>query len=94
LRGLLGKIRQSTAKGSLYLSDNTQESKKHVTKVTSEAQNTDMMEDESFEISSQSVTIPLVLKALRFISLPWADTQTLGRTQPPTTRNRTTVTES
>jgi hypothetical protein len=47
-----------------------------------------------FEIFSHSVTIPLVQKADRFISLPWAETQTPGSTQPPTTRNRTAVTES
>jgi hypothetical protein len=91
---LLEKIGQSTAKRSLSLSDKTQKSKKHVRKVTSETQNTDMMEGLSFEISSQSVTIPLLLKAVRIISLPWADTQTLGSTQPPTTRNQTAVTES
>jgi hypothetical protein len=82
------------AEGSIYLSDKIQKSKKHVRKLTSETQNTDMTEDVSFEISSQSVTIPPVLKAVRFISLPWADAKILGSTQPPTTRNRTTVTES
>lgn len=82
------------AKESISLSDKTQKSKKHVRKVTSETQNTDMTEDVSFEITTQSVTIPLVLKAVRFISLTWAETKILGSTQPPTTRNRTAVRES
>jgi len=75
------------------LSDNTQKSQQHVRKVTSETQNTDMTEELSYKISSQ-FTIPAVLKAVRFISLPWADTQTLDSTQPPTTRSRMAVTES
>ena len=72
----------------------TQKSQQHVRKVTSDTQNTDMTEDVSFELFSQSVALPLVLKVVTFISLPWADTDTLDSAQLPTTRNRTAVTES